>query len=437
MSSSDTLPAATCASQSPSAPMSGVDSPSSSSHHWLDGQSMGQLASNPSLLSQTTSTCSPYHGEPYSSGIDGWSLSDSINEPDESYPFDTELRSMFAYEEISFDMPDNMEATGAAPLPAFQESIGFGLERMPNYDFDSFTQSPPPAYSSSIPLPSASYHWETSSSRGEIQPPGSLTSPGFLASSPSSQHHVSRTFNNEIHNQQPGATDQHYSSTMFAYCPPFTPASNNFVPVPSDPSRHGYQGHNSQDSFQSDLSSASSVRADFHSPNLPYYDDHHHREPSYPTPPPPLPCYEPPTSIPTPASTKNPKPDTPERDSIDEFILAWRSQGKTYKEIKDLGNLDIAESTLRGRYRTLIKPKNQRVRKPEWQPVDIQLLNDAVAQQCRTNNCTTQGVQTLAQVNGLSIQWKEVASYILQHGGSYAFGNATCKKKWLAEHGIS
>ena len=26
--------------------------------------------------------------------------------------------------------------------------------------------------------------------------------------------------------------------------------------------------------------------------------------------------------------------------------------------------------------------------------------------------------------------WKEVAEYIVRNGGSYHFGNATCKKKW-------
>ncbi|MAD81768.1 MAG: hypothetical protein CL912_02295 [Deltaproteobacteria bacterium] len=28
------------------------------------------------------------------------------------------------------------------------------------------------------------------------------------------------------------------------------------------------------------------------------------------------------------------------------------------------------------------------------------------------------------------IPWKQVAEYIASHGGSYHFGNATCRKRW-------
>lgn len=34
------------------------------------------------------------------------------------------------------------------------------------------------------------------------------------------------------------------------------------------------------------------------------------------------------------------------------------------------------------------------------------------------------------------VSWKKVAQYIGGHGGSYQFGNATCKKKWCEIHGI-
>ena len=35
------------------------------------------------------------------------------------------------------------------------------------------------------------------------------------------------------------------------------------------------------------------------------------------------------------------------------------------------------------------------------------------------------------------VPWKEVAKYIVDHGGSYHFGNATCRKRWddLVLHG--
>ena len=43
----------------------------------------------------------------------------------------------------------------------------------------------------------------------------------------------------------------------------------------------------------------------------------------------------------------------------------------TYREIRKQGNFKEAESTLRGRYRTLTKCKEARVRKPEWQEKDV------------------------------------------------------------------
>jgi hypothetical protein len=34
------------------------------------------------------------------------------------------------------------------------------------------------------------------------------------------------------------------------------------------------------------------------------------------------------------------------------------------------------------------------------------------------------------------VSWKKVAEYIWSHGGSYYFGNATCKKKWCEIHDV-
>jgi hypothetical protein len=40
--------------------------------------------------------------------------------------------------------------------------------------------------------------------------------------------------------------------------------------------------------------------------------------------------------------------------------------------------------------------------------------------------------QTLSQEQRLAkVQWKKVADYINDNGGSYHFGNSTCKRKWL------
>jgi hypothetical protein len=63
---------------------------------------------------------------------------------------------------------------------------------------------------------------------------------------------------------------------------------------------------------------------------------------------------------------------TPDKyDETDSMLVALRQQGVSYKTIKSKLGLDEAESTLRGRYRTLTKPKNERLRKPVWDPADV------------------------------------------------------------------
>ncbi|OCK92355.1 uncharacterized protein K441DRAFT_614568, partial [Cenococcum geophilum 1.58] len=51
----------------------------------------------------------------------------------------------------------------------------------------------------------------------------------------------------------------------------------------------------------------------------------------------------------------------------------------SYKEIRQKGGLQAAESTLRGRFRALTKARKDRVRKPVWTERDvssgIKLLN--------------------------------------------------------------
>lgn len=53
------------------------------------------------------------------------------------------------------------------------------------------------------------------------------------------------------------------------------------------------------------------------------------------------------------------------------LLIEWKRRGLSYKDIKLRGGFKEAESTLRGRYRTLTKSKEQRVRKPQWQPRDV------------------------------------------------------------------
>ena len=57
--------------------------------------------------------------------------------------------------------------------------------------------------------------------------------------------------------------------------------------------------------------------------------------------------------------------------SRDDELLKLRRQGISYREIKQKYGFTEAESTLRGRYRTLTKSKDRRVRKPIWKDRDV------------------------------------------------------------------
>lgn len=58
-------------------------------------------------------------------------------------------------------------------------------------------------------------------------------------------------------------------------------------------------------------------------------------------------------------------------DERNAFLIDCKRRGLSYKDIKRVGGFKEAESTLRGRYRTLTKTKDQRVRKPKWQNKDV------------------------------------------------------------------
>jgi hypothetical protein len=58
-------------------------------------------------------------------------------------------------------------------------------------------------------------------------------------------------------------------------------------------------------------------------------------------------------------------------DSLDRYIIKSRKEGLSFRMIKERGNLHVAESTLRGRYRGLTKPPEQRVRRPAWSTRDV------------------------------------------------------------------
>jgi hypothetical protein len=113
------------------------------------------------------------------------------------------------------------------------------------------------------------------------------------------------------------------------------------------------------------------------------------------------------------------------RKSRNQYLLDMREKGFTYREIKDSGDFDEAESTLRGRVRVLTKARSERVRKPEWTDRDVCLLRRGVTY-----------VSRQPAVNGNrrrrtgKLPWKDISAYIRQHGGSYSFAPATCAKKW-------
>jgi hypothetical protein len=64
-----------------------------------------------------------------------------------------------------------------------------------------------------------------------------------------------------------------------------------------------------------------------------------------------------------------------DRTAKDDFLVKHKQQGMTYKEIRRLGGFIEAESTLRGRYRTLTKSREARVRKPEWSEKDVSVIS--------------------------------------------------------------
>ncbi|KAL7943531.1 hypothetical protein V8C42DRAFT_359204 [Trichoderma barbatum] len=108
-----------------------------------------------------------------------------------------------------------------------------------------------------------------------------------------------------------------------------------------------------------------------------------------------------------------------ERAAKDLFLVQSRLDNISYKEIKRLGKFTEAESTLRGRYRTLTKAKKDRVRDPKWTSSDIHLLKEAV-------RVLGHGVHPARA----KLSWMAVSNYISNHGGSYEFGYSTCHRRW-------
>lgn len=59
----------------------------------------------------------------------------------------------------------------------------------------------------------------------------------------------------------------------------------------------------------------------------------------------------------------------------------------------------------------------------------LRLMEESVKQQLDSLDIGYDSASRSARLQKIS--WKKVAEYILNHGGTYFFGNATCKKKWV------
>jgi hypothetical protein len=122
------------------------------------------------------------------------------------------------------------------------------------------------------------------------------------------------------------------------------------------------------------------------------------------------------------------------RDAKDDFLIRSKLAGMSYKEIRREGKFSEAESTLRGRFRTLTKHKAARVRKPEWDDNDVSQVCSTTVMQLtfRQIRLLKKAVRKLTHGDpkNCKVPWKQVAEYIANNGGSYHFGNATCRKRW-------
>ncbi|KEY66563.1 hypothetical protein S7711_09409 [Stachybotrys chartarum IBT 7711] len=124
-------------------------------------------------------------------------------------------------------------------------------------------------------------------------------------------------------------------------------------------------------------------------------------------------------SVDTSHSPWSPAPDG-DRSEKDRFLVEKRNAGWKYSAIKKEGGFEEAESTLRGRFRTLTKDRTQRVRKPQWQKQDIELLPLAVETACK-------GKDPAAET---AIAWEKVATILHELGSTYKFSSGACHKMW-------
>ena len=147
------------------------------------------------------------------------------------------------------------------------------------------------------------------------------------------------------------------------------------------------------------------------------------------------------TSLPTEEIESTPSAGSPtgqaehHRSAKDDYLVKQKLAGMSYKDIRRHGNFFEAESTLRGRFRTLTKHKMARVRKPEWTDNDVSILPSSFRlvtdlSKVRLLKKAVRKLTTGSDIAKGKIPWKLVAEYIANNSGSYHFGNATCRKRW-------
>ena len=95
-----------------------------------------------------------------------------------------------------------------------------------------------------------------------------------------------------------------------------------------------------------------------------------------------------------------------QRKKDDELLLQMKRDGRTYRDIRKALGRKVAESTLRGRYRSLTKPRKERVRAPKWTGVDVSCPNLVhIRHADGDTGCPTQEIRT-----GRARQARRVAS---------------------------
>ena len=98
-------------------------------------------------------------------------------------------------------------------------------------------------------------------------------------------------------------------------------------------------------------------------------------------------------------SSDRPSDSRSQRRACDEFLVRSKLAGKSYRDIRLEGRFTEAESTLRGRFRTLTKRKEQRVRKPQWHEKDVSCSFFQLLQRLSPRTCQTKVLPALDQAS--------------------------------------